>query len=80
MDLKSAKQILSETKDYLTKLPNLNEIISYGQKHRRRIQILPYDISYINIYMSDDIDVDNGACALLPNGLKIMYVQMQLPM
>jgi len=79
MDLKSAKQILSETKNYLTNLPNLNEIISYGQKHRR-IQILPYDISYINIYMSDDIDVDNGACALLPNGLKIMYVQMQLLM
>ena len=79
MDLKSAKQILSETKNYLTNLPNLNEIISYGQKYRR-IQILPYDISYINIYMSDDINVDNGACTLLPNGLKIMYVQMQLLM
>src|ERR1700722_10171497 len=69
MDLKSAKQILSETKSYLANLPNLDEIISYGQKHRR-IQILPYDISNINIYMSDDIDVDNGVCALLPNEFK----------
>jgi len=66
MDSNSAKQLLSETKKFLSKLPDLNEIISYGQKHKK-VQILPDDLSYINVYMSEDIDVDEGACILLPD-------------
>src|ERR1044072_4460743 len=66
MDSNSAKKLLNETRKFLAKLPDLNEIISYGQKHKK-IQILPDDISYIDIYMSEDIVVDEGACTLLPN-------------
>ena len=40
----------SETKKFLSKLPDLNEIISYGQKHKK-VQILPDDLSYINVYI-----------------------------
>ncbi len=69
MDSNSAKQLLIETKKFLSELPNLNEIILYGQKHKR-IQILPYDLSYIDIYMSEDIIVDKGASALLPDKFK----------
>ena len=69
MDSKSAKQLLIETKKFLFKLPNLNDIISYGKKHKK-IQILPYDISYIDVYISEEIIVDEGACALLPGEYK----------
>jgi hypothetical protein len=69
MDSNSAKQLLTETRKFLSKLPNLNEIISYGRKHKK-IQILPYDLSYIDVYISEDIDVDNGACLLLPDEFK----------
>ena len=66
MDSKFAKQLLTETKNFLAKLPNLNDVISYGQK-LKKIQILPYDLSYLDIYISEDIIVDKGACALLRN-------------
>lgn len=69
MDSKSAKQLLVETKQFLSELPNLDEIMSYGQKHKR-IQILPYDLSYINVYTSEDMIVDKGACTLLPDEFK----------
>ena len=32
-----------------------------------KVQILPYDISYVDINISEDIVVDKGACALLPD-------------
>jgi hypothetical protein len=66
MDSKSAKQLLIETENFLAGLPTLGEIITYGQKHKQ-IQILPYDISHVNIYFSEDITIDQGACALLPD-------------
>jgi len=69
MDSKFAKQLLTEIKNFLAKLPNLNDVISYGQK-LKKIQILPYDLSYLDIYISEDIIVDKGACALLPDEFK----------
>ena len=69
MDSNSVKQLLSETKKFLSNLPDLNEIISYGKKYKK-VQILPDELSYINVYMSEDIDVDKGACLLLPDEFK----------
>ena len=66
IDSKTAKQILIETENFLTELPNISDIMSYGKKHKK-IQILPYDISYVDINISEDIVVDKGACALLPD-------------
>jgi len=66
MDSKTAKQILIETEKFLTELPNISVIMSYGQKHKK-VQILPYDISYVGINISEDIIVNKGACALLPD-------------
>ncbi len=53
MDSISVKQLLIETKKFLSELPNLNEIILYGPK--------TYDLSCIDIYMSGY----NCRCALL---------------
>src|SRR6266542_4616633 len=69
MNSNSTKQLLIKTKKFLSELPNLNEIILYGQKYKR-IQILPYDLSYIDIYISKDIIVDKEASTLLPNKFK----------
>ena len=66
MDSNSVKQLLSETKKFLSNLPDLNEIISYGKKYKK-VQILPDELSYINVYMSEDIEVDEGSCILLPD-------------
>jgi len=66
MNSNSAKEILIKTKKFLAKLPSLNEIISYGQKYKK-FQILPDNLSYIDVNMSEDIDVDEGACSLLPD-------------
>ena len=35
MDSKFAKQLLTETKNFLAKLPNLNDVISYGKKLKK---------------------------------------------
>ena len=52
MDSISAKQLLTETRKFLTKLLSLSEIITYGQKHKKN-QILPCDLSYVNVCMSE---------------------------
>lgn len=69
MDSKSAKQLLIETENFLSKFPDLDEVISYGKKYKE-IQILPYYISDIDIYMSENMTVDEGACFLLPDEFK----------
>ena len=76
MDSKTAKQILIETENFLTELPNTTDIMSYGQKHKK-VQILPYDISYVDINIYEDIVIDKGACPLIPNEFN-HYVQYVL--
>ncbi|GBC21856.2 vertnin [Rhizophagus irregularis DAOM 181602=DAOM 197198] len=40
--------------------------MSYGQKHKK-IQILSCDLSYVDVYISEGIVIDEGACLLLPD-------------
>ncbi|CAB4483438.1 unnamed protein product [Rhizophagus irregularis] len=64
MDSISTKQLLTKTRKFLAKSPSLSEIMSYGQKHKK-IQILSCDLSYVDVYISEDIVIDEGACLLL---------------
>ncbi|CAB4410455.1 unnamed protein product [Rhizophagus irregularis] len=66
MDSISTKQLLTKTRKFLAKLPSLSEIMSYGQKHKK-IQILSCDLSYVDVYISEGIVIDEGACLLLPD-------------
>ncbi|GBC53919.1 uncharacterized protein OCT59_017220 [Rhizophagus irregularis] len=66
MDSISTKQLLTKTRKFLAKLPSLSEIISYGQKHKK-IQILSCDLSYVDVYISEGIVIDEGVCLLLPD-------------
>ncbi|CAB4496253.1 uncharacterized protein OCT59_016492 [Rhizophagus irregularis] len=40
--------------------------MSYGQKHKK-IQILSCNLSYVDVCISEDIVIDEGACLLLPD-------------
>jgi hypothetical protein len=66
MDSIPVKQLLTETRKFLSKLPSLSEIISYGQKHKK-IQILSCDLSYVDVHMPEGTVIDEGACLLLPD-------------